>query len=219
MTLTESKFPTDRVLYFSDAIFAIAITLLVLEIKLPSNEDVKSLGIGGVLMSRIPNLIGFFISFFVTALFWRAHLQISKYIKQMSNGLLWINLWLLLFVVLMPFSTALYSNYALSNEAFDFYCANVSAIGIFMFLYIRKIIQQENLTETFGKTQSRWIMARALIVPIFFVLSIVLTFVSITLSRYAFLLIFVLHAFGEWYLKKRQNSEENRAQVAKTDQE
>ncbi len=204
MATVETKFPTDRVLYFSDAIFAIAITLLVLEIKLPTTDDVRTFGIDGILESRIPNLIGFFISFFVTALFWRAHLQISKHLKEMSNSLLWINLWLLLFVVLMPFSTALYSNYALSNEAFNFYCANVSAIGIFMFLYIRKIITQENLMETFGKMQSRWIMVRALIVPLFFILSIVLTSVSVTLSRYAFLLIFVFHAAGEWYFKRKK---------------
>ncbi|MCU0418595.1 MAG: TMEM175 family protein [Cyclobacteriaceae bacterium] len=200
-----NRFPTDRVVYFSDAIFAIAITLLVLEIKLPSWEEVREHGIDGVLARRIPNFMGYLISFFVTALFWKAHLNSCKYIKKEVDGaFLWLNLWLLLFVVLMPFSTALYSNYPGSNQAFLFYCGNVAAIGILMSLFIRRIVRTEGLEQLMGRTVARWMVQRSLVVAGVFLLSGALVFVSVWVSRYTFLLIFVIHAWGDRRIKRSQ---------------
>lgn len=199
-----NRYPTDRVVYFSDAIFAIAITLLVLEIKLPNIEEVQEHGIAGVLLRRIPNFIGYLISFFVTALFWKAHLNICKYTqKEVSNSFLWLNLWLLLFVVLMPFSTALYSNYPGSNNSFFFYSGNVAAIGILMALFIRSVIRSENLRDRLGAAVCNWMVQRSLVVSSVFLLSAFIALVSPPLSRYAFLLIFVIHQLGDWRLKKK----------------
>ncbi len=199
-----NRFPTDRVVYFSDAIFAIAITLLVLEIKLPSLEEVREYGIAGVLARRIPNFVGYLISFFVTALFWKAHLNICKYTqKEVNNSFLWLNLWLLLFVVLMPFSTALYSNYPGSNNAFFFYSGNVAAIGIAMALFIRSVIRSENLRERLGRAACNWMVQRSLVVAFVFLLSAFVAPFSAPLSRYVFLLIFIIHLLGDRRLKRK----------------
>lgn len=200
-----NRFPTDRVVYFSDAVFAIAMTLLVLEIKLPSLEEVQAHGITGVLVRRTPNFIGYLISFFVTALFWKAHLNICKYTqKEVNTSFLWFNLLLLLFVVLMPFSTALYSNYLSSNNAFFFYSGNVAAIGIAMALFIRSVIRSENLRERLGRAACNWMVQRSLVVALVFVLSAVVAPFSAPLSRYVFLLIFVIHAWGDRRIKRAQ---------------
>src|SRR5436190_6795291 len=103
------KFPTDRVVYFSDAVFAIAITLLVIEIKIPTHEQIEVLGYAGVLNKLIPLFIGFFITFMVTVIFWRSHLSMFHQVKEIDNTLLWTNILLLMFVALLPFSSGFYS--------------------------------------------------------------------------------------------------------------
>jgi uncharacterized membrane protein len=198
-----SSFPKDRVINFSDAIYAIAITLLVLEIKIPSFEEVQLVGIAGVLQARIPNFIGFVVSFLVTALFWRAHLNMFGYVKQVANRLLWLNLWQLLFVVMMPFSTALYSYYAGSNNAFMFYCLNVAGMGIMNYSMLVHIVKQENLSEALGPTQAQWLTRSALLVPLIFLLCIPLAWLNPWLGRSGFVLIFVLQSIGNARLKRR----------------
>src|SRR5215213_2388076 len=113
-----SKYPHDRVVFFSDAVFAIAITLLVIEIKVPTHDQVHGLGVAGSLYNLIPLFIGYLVSFVVTALFWKSHLQLCRDIKSFDTKLIWLNIFLLLFVGLMPFSTALYSENFGNNIAF-----------------------------------------------------------------------------------------------------
>ena len=115
-------FPKKRILAFNDAIFSIAITLLVLDIEIPNTTAIRTDGIWQVLGDLIPNFIGFFVSFLVISLYWISHLKFSKYIKLYDNRLLWLNLLLLLFIVLLPFSTAFYVNSFNEDSAFQVYC-------------------------------------------------------------------------------------------------
>jgi uncharacterized membrane protein len=200
-----NKFAPERTVFFSDAVFAIAMTLLVLEIKLPSLTEAESLGIDEILSNRIPNFICFAISFIVTALFWRAHMVTCTYVKSVSNRFVWINIWLLFFVVVMPFTTALYANYGfMDNIAFSLYCLNIAVIGIFNYLLMAHVIKTEELIKTLGEAAVKWSKRRALIVPVVFVLAIVLAMVAPRTSRYAFILIFILQAIGDRIYKKKQ---------------
>ncbi len=200
-----NKFAPERTVFFSDAVFAIAMTLLVLEIKLPSITEAENLGIDEILSNRIPNFICFAISFLVTALFWRAHMVTCTYVKSVNNRFVWINIWLLFFVVVMPFTTALYANYGfMDNIAFSLYCLNIAVIGIFNYLLMAHVIKTEDLIKTLGEAAVRWSKRRALIVPVVFVLAIVLALVAPMTSRYAFILIFVLQAIGDRMYKKKQ---------------
>ena len=197
------KFPTDRVVYFSDAVFAIAITLLVIEIKIPTHDQIEALGYAGVLKHLIPLFIGFFITFFVTALFWRTHLVLFHLVKEVDNTLLWINVWMLLFVALLPFTTGFYSENFGSSFPFFFYCAHLAVIGLVNFRLTHYIVKKENLSESMGKLQAKWMQQRALIVPIVFLLCIPLTFLSAWAGRFGFILIFVFLSIGSRYYKKK----------------
>jgi len=200
------KFPTDRVVYFSDAVFAIAITLLVIEIKIPTHEQIDLLGTTGVLKKLIPLFVGFFVSFMVTALFWRAHLVLYHLVKEVDNKLLWRNVWLLLFIALLPFSSGFYSENFGMDVPFFFYCGNLAAIGLMSYFMTSYVAKKENLKDTIGVFQTRWMKQRALIVPIVFLLCIPLTFLSGWLGRLGFLLIFVFQFMGSLYYKKKTKS-------------
>jgi uncharacterized membrane protein len=198
------KYPTDRVIFFSDAVFAIAMTLLILEVKLPSVDEINTMGIGGVLVKRIPNFIGYIISFFVTAFFWKAHVQLCTLVKTVTSRFFWLNVWMLFFVVLMPFSTALYANYVRSNTAFSFYCINIALIGIFSFSLTSHVVKQEDVAEQFSALSRSWFKKRSAVAPFVFLLCIPLAYTLPLISRYGFLLIFLVQAIGDRYYNKKE---------------
>lgn len=205
--MNTSSYPSDRVNNFSDAIYAIAITLLVLEIKIPSLDEVTQKGIAGVLAARIPNFIGFVVSFLVTALFWKSHLQLFKKVTKYTERLLWLNLWQLMFVVLMPFSTALYSYYAGSDKAFIFYCLNVAGIGVMSYAMTAYVVKNENLAVAMGEPAARWMRQKTLVAPIIFLLCIPIVLLSPIAARLSFFLIFVVQFIGERRVSKKLSAD------------
>ena len=89
----------ERILFFNDAVFAISITLLVLEIKVPSiQQEFSELQLGYALLQMTPKIVGFLISFFLIGQTWIEHHRICSYLGTYNSGMLWRNLWLLLFV-------------------------------------------------------------------------------------------------------------------------
>ena len=89
----------ERILFFSDAVFAISITLLILEIKVPSiQQEFSELQLGYALLQMTPKIVGFLISFFLIGQTWIEHHRICSYLETYDSRLLWRNLWLLLFV-------------------------------------------------------------------------------------------------------------------------
>jgi len=96
---------------FTDAVFAIAITLLALELRPPSVEaGATDALIAEGLLALLPKLMGFLISFFLIGFYWTVHHhQLCGQLGDYDQKLLWLNPLFLLTIVLMPFSTALYS--------------------------------------------------------------------------------------------------------------
>src|SRR5664279_3115735 len=95
--------PLGRFNAFSDGVFAIAITLLVLEIAIP-HAGVRVLP---ALREQWPEFLGYFISFAFIGGIWIAHSGVTKFLKRGDTEPFTLNLLLLLFVGLLPFTTAL----------------------------------------------------------------------------------------------------------------
>ena len=120
----------ERVLFFSDAVFAIAITLLVIEIKVPSlGHHVKERDLLIALANLIPLIVGFIISFFLIGQTWVEHHKIGRQLQSFDLGLLWKNLFLLFFVAFMPFATALLSEYFQTRIADVVYALTFAGLG------------------------------------------------------------------------------------------
>ena len=109
----KKEFQLERMILFSDAVFAIAITLMALEIKLPALEGatVTDKALLGALEHLFLKFIGFLLSFFVIGLYWTVHHRIFAYVEGYTPRLLWLNLLFLLSIVLMPFSSGIYGDY------------------------------------------------------------------------------------------------------------
>jgi uncharacterized membrane protein len=112
MNLTEEEeikkeFQLERVILFSDAVFAIIITIMVLEIKLPEGlRHAERKEILHALFELMPRLFGYVTAFFFVGMFWLKHLKIFSYLKDYSKGLIIWNLVFLFFISLFPFGVS-----------------------------------------------------------------------------------------------------------------
>ena len=117
----------DRLLFFSDGVFAIAITLLSIELHPPERWD----GSLAMLVSeRWPMLAAFTISFLVIGIFWNSHRRLFMGMTRFTQGVFWLNLLLLGAIALMPFATSLTYQLGAGSEKFAIYLGLVSAAGL-----------------------------------------------------------------------------------------
>jgi uncharacterized membrane protein len=101
---------TNRLEAFSDGVFAVAITLLVLEIAVPTGDDLwHELG------EEWPSFAAFFVSFWVIGIIWVNHHGVLDHLKRADRGVLYLNLLVLMTVVFIPFSTALLAEHLKSG--------------------------------------------------------------------------------------------------------
>ncbi|GER90857.1 DUF1211 domain-containing membrane protein [Dictyobacter vulcani] len=111
---------TNRLEAFSDGVFAVAITLLVLDIKLPyADSSGKLLGnseLWQAIFEQWPMLLAFVTSFFTIGIMWLNHHRIFKHIKHSDTSLVFLNIILLMLIVFIPVPTALLVEYITHPE-------------------------------------------------------------------------------------------------------
>jgi uncharacterized membrane protein len=117
-----------RVLALSDGVFAIVITLLVLEIHVP--DLTRGQDLSEALREVRPSFIGFLISFVVTAIAWAGHRDLFALIRRTDRTLVWLNLVYLLPLTLLPFGAALISRYDRESVALRLYGVQLLLIAL-----------------------------------------------------------------------------------------
>jgi uncharacterized membrane protein len=126
---SDKNLELDRLVFFSDAVVAIAITLLVFNLKITKTDN------DHLTFADLANawkiFIAFFLSFFIIAIFWKIHHEFYVHIRKISNTLLWLNIGWLLFIVTLPFTTTLVSAHLHDTAAVVSYCINVLMVTIF----------------------------------------------------------------------------------------
>jgi len=170
----KDRFPHDRVVFFSDAVFAIAITLLAIELKLPDREMIERLGELGASHETSSHFFAYFISFLVTGLFWIGHMQTWRHVRRVGGGLVWMTLMQLMFVALMPLATREYSAFFSSQSPgrLAFYAFVLAAISLFAVISRQMVIRQERLHERIGVLATRWLFWRGMVPLVLFSLAI-----------------------------------------------
>lgn len=171
----KKEFQLERMILFSDAVFAIAITLLVIELKVPEIE-IAELTEGKLLDAlghMIPKFFGFIISFMFIGIYWTVHHKLFGYVINYTPKLLRLNLLFLFAVALMPFSTAFYSEYVMKHVLTPvvFYTVNIIMLGLFNLFMWRHIGNPKSkLSEGLSHADAKYYSLRAVIVPVLFTL-------------------------------------------------
>lgn len=131
----ETSLGFERIVFFSDAVYAIVITLLVLPVAAEFEAPEEDTHLLHVLGELWPHILSFLISFLVIGQFWMAHHRMYRLIGSYDGGLLWMNLFCLLTVTFMPFPTAVLG--AVKDEhnlEVVFYSASLAATSLALVL-------------------------------------------------------------------------------------
>jgi uncharacterized membrane protein len=123
----------ERLVTFCDAVFAIAMTLLALELHLPE-DGLHGGDLTAALLATWPKVLSFAISFAAIAQFWRAHLRAFTWIDRVDTRLVTLNLLLLMVVCFLPFPTAVLGDAGNETPAVIFYAGSIAAASLFQTL-------------------------------------------------------------------------------------
>ncbi|TFB89014.1 DUF1211 domain-containing protein [Cryobacterium algoricola] len=127
--LLAARDSTERLEFFSDAVFAIAMTLLVLDLRVPSLATVPRDELGRALLDQAPKLFAYVLSFAVIGLNWSSHFRRFQVIDRVDRRLVQLDLLLLLLVAFVPFPTAVLSEYGPEILSVVLYAATVALIN------------------------------------------------------------------------------------------
>lgn len=126
---------TRRIEALVDGVFAIAMTVLVLNLRPPpADSPLTNAQLLKQLLADSPKFWNFVLSFLLLAIFWKVHHKHYHVIRRADQGLVWINVFMLMAVVLMPFSTSVYGEYHSLTTAAVLFELNLFLIGIFAFI-------------------------------------------------------------------------------------
>jgi uncharacterized membrane protein len=182
---------TSRVEAFSDGVFAIALTLLILGIKVPDLNDFASNDkLYRSLVSLWPSYLALILSFTAVLIMWINHHGFFKYLKKINTAFLYANGFLLLTVTFMNFPTAILAKYFETpafNIASAFYCGSLLLINVafnllwFSSAYKRKLIKDEISDDLIIKIRNAYWFG-FIIYLVAFIISFFLPFVGLSIS-------------------------------------
>ena len=190
---------TSRVEAFSDGVFAVAITLLVLQFTVP---EVASGRLLATVLSQWPQLVTYIASFLTVGVVWMDHHTIFRNLRAVDRTIQFINLVLLMMVVLLPYPTALLGRYLNSGQngavAAAFYAVVMTAMSIsFQFLVAWALTHPELLRPDIHPAPMRMVLPRFALGLFTYAVSIGLAFVNtwLVVALYAFTAVY--YAFNQ----------------------
>ena len=206
----KTHFQLDRISFFTDGVFAIAITLLVIEFKVPVLEHATDAALWHSLKEMAWKLLGFVISFCIVGYYWSVHHRIFGYVEKYTSRLLWLNLSFLFSVVLLPFTSGLLGEYASASELhlpYTVYVINI-CLTAFMNAILWFYLSNHNLdllTHKISKDRILLGFYFTMVVPVIFLISLGLVFVNPTIGRLVPLFIPLVLKYGLNGLSARAN--------------
>jgi uncharacterized membrane protein len=120
----------DRLVAFSDGVFAIAITLLVLDLRLADIDSASTTPLAQQLHTLAPSFFAYALSFVVVGGYWVSHHRTFKYIERYDTRLLWLDLLVLFFVALLPFPTQVVARYGNTTLGVQIYAGAMTLTGL-----------------------------------------------------------------------------------------
>ena len=178
---TDSKEPA-RLLALSDGLFATVLTVLVLDLRVPEALSVSGSSIDDFIKWVGPRFFSYLLTFLVAGTYWLTHHRDFDHIKGYDRGLLGYNLLFLLFIGLLPFSTAAISPISLRSGVYPFYwtiyALNICLAGLMLTLTWKYAESHGLLKEETTSRLIRHIVARQTVIPGVFLVSIAVQYLS-----------------------------------------
>jgi uncharacterized membrane protein len=174
----------DRTLAISDGVFAFAVTLLVLDLVVPSlSPGASSIDLWRALTKEYISFFSYTLSFLIAGVWWNAHHRNFGHIRSSDSTLRWLNLLFLLWIALLPFFTKILDQYINLQLGVVLYATDQAAAGIFLtFLWMYASKNHRLIDKNMKEPSIRLATFRNVAAPIFFFVSIGISFASPVLA-------------------------------------
>ena len=172
----EQTYGLARLLALSDGVFAFALTLLVVQLAVPTLPRGELGQLGARLLDQAPSYFSYLLSFFVISMYWYQHHRIYRYVRRWDAGLIILNMGALLFIAVMPFPTAIMGRYGDQTTAVVIYAGVLGTTGSLMWLLWWYAIRRRLVTPSLDRRSGGRLMWRAFVTPAVFFLSIPVAF-------------------------------------------
>jgi uncharacterized membrane protein len=181
-----------RIEAFSDGVFAIIVTLLVLDLKVPALKDAASVAeLGHALIDQLPRLLSWLISFIIVCKFWLNHHHVLGMARHADYGMVWINSIFLMGQSFIPFPTALIGEYHRNPLAVALFGC-VFALNTALFIVLQTYIQRRLLKPELADQQDPHLFIKSLVGIVFYLVGAALAWASITAA-------FVIYLITPWF--------------------
>ena len=173
----------ERLAALSDGIFAVAMTLLVLDLHVPASEVIHSQGqLWHTLAEALPQLVSYILSFMTLGIFWNGQQAQLDSFSRSDRHLSWIHLLFLFAVTLMPFSTRLLAGFIAYRSVLIAYWANILLLGAVLFLSWRYATRAGLLQEEITHQKQCAVERRIVVAQCLYALGACLCFFNTYLS-------------------------------------
>jgi uncharacterized membrane protein len=172
-----SRKDVERIAAFSDAIFAFSMTVLALEIKVPTITGNPVAELPAAIIEQSPHFLSFVVGFLVVAMYWSGHHRMFRYIRRVDGRLVWLNILLLMGIAFMPVPTDYLGEYANVPLIAAIYAAVLIIIAIVDGAMWSYVASHKLLDEELSPRLIRLYQLRIMIPAIIFALSIPVAFI------------------------------------------
>lgn len=186
----------NRLESFSDGVFAFAVTLLIVNIRIPDTKDFNNHQLIVFLLSIIPSVTTFIFTFLVVGIFWVAHQRMFRFVKVIDSTLTWINVVYLLFIVMVPLPTAILSSNPFLPTAIFFYCSVLLILASMHVLIVTYVFNKADLKQEIFTVQIyRSTRKIALFGTVCYVLAGISGFINVYISFFFIIAVIVYYIF------------------------
>lgn len=185
---TRGELRLNRLEAFSDGVFAIIVTLLVLDLKVPVLPHAASAGeLALALQAQLPKFLSWLISFVIVCKFWLNHHHVLGLARHANYAMVWLNAIFLMFQSLIPFPTALMGEYAVNPLAVSLFGV-IMAFNTLLFMLLHHYILTSLLKPELAGTQDPRIIAKSSVGVASYLLGAAAAWYSVHLGFLAYLL-------------------------------
>ncbi|SDB99192.1 TMEM175 family protein [Niabella drilacis] len=196
---------TGRILAISDGVFGVALTLLVLEIRVPFMDSIRSeQDLIQAFLGLKSKFLVYFLAFMTTGIFWVGHSSQYKYIEGSDRNLNWINLLFLLSVSMLPFTTAFLGDYTHFKFPIAVYWCNLLLMGAMLYINWAYACRRHFVDENIKALVDLPLRRRIIIAQSLYLIGALLCFISPFLSIAFIILVQMNYAFA--FLSQRKKS-------------
>lgn len=169
--MPEAKTTADRMIAFSDAVFAVIVTIMVLELKAPDEAAFSAL------WPLWPSAVSYAVSFLFVAIIWINHHHLMRFVERPTLGFMWINFVHLFVVSLLPFATAWVARTKLASNPVAFYAGLFVCIDVAYNVFERRVLAGVS-TSQMSASRRRLARRRSLTVLASFVIAMLVALVA-----------------------------------------